>query len=76
MMLIFHWIFSPSLTSSLPTSEDNWIGYFNDSYMPTLLSKTKWIKNANVAFYFNAKMGNNTSNYLTNGNCLNGRVLN
>lgn len=72
MSPIFHWTFPPSL----PTSEDNWIGYFNDSYMPTLLSKTKWVKNANVAFYFNAKMGNNTSNYLTNGNCLNCRALN
>lgn len=64
------------LPPSLPTSEDNWIGYFSNSHMATLLSKTKWVKNANVAFYFNAKRGNNTSNHLTNGNCLNCRILN
>lgn len=38
--------------------------------------KTKWVKNANIAFCFNAKMGNNISNYLTNGSCLNCRMLN
>lgn len=46
------------------------------SYMQTLLVKTKWVKNANIAFCFHAKTGNNISNYLTNGSCLNGRILN
>lgn len=42
--------------------------------MPTLLAKTKWVKNANIAFYFNAKKGNNISNSLTNGSCFNCRM--
>lgn len=59
-----------------PTTEDNWMGYFKDSYRPTLLMKTKWAKNANKVFSFNAKMGNNISNYLTNGSCYNCGILN
>lgn len=56
--------------------EDNWKGYIHDSYMPALLTETKWVKNANITFCFNAKMENNISNYLTNGSCLNCRILN
>lgn len=74
--IFLHDEFSLDFFSSLSTNEENWIRYFNNFYMPTLLTKTKWVKNANIAFCFNAKMGNNISNYLTNGSCLNCRILN
>lgn len=68
--IFLHDEFSLDFFSSLSTNEENWIRYFNNFYMPTLLTKTKWVKNANIAFCFNAKMGNNISNYLTSKGCL------